>query len=392
MVVQSICSLFIKVGNTSTSELVAISTMDKADADYLKKIYTDPKHRTAFTSAAKLWKYIKLHGKDITRKQLKNWLSEQDVYTSHHPIVRKFPTRKVVTHGINDVWDVDLMDVSNLAEHNDGVRFIAIFIDIFSRYLYAEPMTDKSAPTTLTAIKNVFRRSGQQPETFRSDAGQEFLGKVVQEYLADREIYQQVTRNEKKANYAERVIQTLKKKIYRYLYYKITERYIDVLQDLVAGYNDNYHSSIKCAPSAVTAENEVELWAEQYIPEPTDYPKKLNINFKAGDLVRISNARHPFSKGYGQTYSEELFRIDVVHPTNPPTYVLKDLNGKVIAGLFYEREMVIVRSKDPATYERIYRVEKVLKERMKRGKKEYFIKWKGYGSNFNSWEPEKNLL
>ena len=63
----------------------------------------------------------------------------------------------------------------------------------------------------------------------------------MKEYLADCEIYQQVTRNEKKANYAERVIQTLKKKIYKYLYYHKTHKYIDVLQELVEGYNESYH-------------------------------------------------------------------------------------------------------------------------------------------------------
>ena len=103
------------------------------------------------------------------------------------------------------------MDMSNLAKYNDGVTFIVIFIDIFSRYLYVEPMKNKSTKETLSAIKRVFAKSQQQPETFQSDAGKEFVGKDVKQYLADHEIYQQVMRNEKKANYAEWVIQTLKK-------------------------------------------------------------------------------------------------------------------------------------------------------------------------------------
>ena len=186
--------------------------MDSADEKYLHQLYYNPKHSTAFSSASKLWQYVRLHGRNITKKQLYEWLSKQDVYTSHHPIIHRFARRRVVTRGLNDVWDVDLMDMSNLAKYNDGVHFIAILIDIFSRYLYVEPMKNKTTKQTLTAIKNVFRKSRLQPETFRSDAGKEFIGKDVKEYLADCEIYQQVTRNEKKANYAERVIQTLKKR------------------------------------------------------------------------------------------------------------------------------------------------------------------------------------
>ena len=85
------------------------------------------------------------------------------------------------------------MDMSNLAKYNDGVHFIAIFIDIFSRYLYVEPMKNKTTKEILTAIKNYFHKRRLQPETFKSDAVKEFIGKDVKEYLADHEIHQQVT-------------------------------------------------------------------------------------------------------------------------------------------------------------------------------------------------------
>ena len=366
--------------------------MDSQDEQFLHDIYLDTKHRTAFSSAEKLWKYIKLQGRNITRKQLNQWLMKQDVYTSHHPIVRKFPTVKVVTYGINKLWDADLMDVRNLADTNDGINYIAIFIDVFSRYLYAEPMEGKTAEDSVKAIKSVFSRSKQQPDKFRSDAGQEFLGKAVKEYLAEREIYQQVSRTEKKANYAERVILTLKKKIYRYMWYHDTDRYIDVLQDLVAGYNDNYHSSIKCAPSAVTKANETAIWAEQYLPEPSEKVQKIKYKFKVGDVVRISNNRHPFSRGYGQTFSEELFKIQIRHGSNPPTYTLVDLQDKKIDGLFYDQEMVLVGGYHPDSKDRVYRIEAVLKERIRKGKKEVLIKWKGYSNSFNTWEPASNLI
>ena len=369
-----------------------LDTMNKTEEKYLHDLYYNPRKKSAFAGFNKLWKYVRASGRNITRKNLNDWLSKQDVYTSHHPIIRRFARKKVVTRGVDDVWDADLLDMTKLSKDNDGVSFLGIFIDIFSRFLYVIPMKNKTTKETLYAIKEVFKESRSQPETLRSDAGKEFLGKEVKDYLADREIYQQIARNEHKANYAERVIKTLKGKIYKYLYANKTKRYIDALEDLVDGYNNSYHSGIKCSPSSVTKQNQYEVWVNQYIPQPRSkadqLKKKKKAKFSVDTLVRISNIRTPFSRGFGQTFSEELFVIKNVFPGIPITYRLKDLNGEEIKGLFYEPELVRVTGKDSKTN---YTVEKILGERTRKGKKQVLIKWKGYSNKFNSWEPVENL-
>ena len=40
---------------------------------------------------------------------------------------------------------------------------------------------------------------------------------------------------------------------------------------------------------------------------------------------------------------------------------------------------------------REYEVNKILGERKNRGRTEFLINWKGYGSEENQWEPEQNV-
>ena len=78
-----------------------------------------------------------------------------------------------------------------------------------------------------------------------------------------------------------------------------------------------------------------------------------------GYYVRISNAKNPFSHGFGQTYSEELFRVKHRYPSLPTTYTLGDLQKKKNSGLFYELEMVMVRGKDEDAE---YQIKKLLRQ------------------------------
>ena len=85
--------------------------------------------------------------------------------------------------------------------------------------------------------------------------------------------------------------------------------------------------------------------------------------------MQISNAKNPFSHGFGQTFSEELFRVRHRYPTSPTTYMIEDLQNKKISGLFYEPEMVLVLGKDEDDAE--YPIEKILRRRKVNGKNKF---------------------
>ena len=62
-----------------------------------------------------------------------------------------------------------------------------------------------------------------------------------------------------------------------------------------------------------------------------------DAKIKIGNHVRISKYKNIFAKDYSPNWSEEPFVISKVKNTMPWTYVISDLNGEGIDGMFYEK-------------------------------------------------------
>ena len=127
--------------------------------------------------------------------------------------------------------------------------------------------------------------------------------------------------NEEKSVVAERFIRTLKTKIYKYMMTISKNVYIDKLDDIVNEYNNTYHRTIKMKP--------VDVKDNTYI----DFKNDKNPKFKVGDHVRISEYKNIFAKGYTPNWSEEVFVIKKFKNT----YVINDLNGEEIIGIFMKK-------------------------------------------------------
>ena len=78
-----------------------------------------------------------------------------------------------------------------------------------------------------------------------TDQGTEFFNGHFQALMKEEDIELYNTYNETKASIVERLIRTLKTKMWRYFTAKKTMRYIDVLPDLVYSYNHSVHRSMR---------------------------------------------------------------------------------------------------------------------------------------------------
>ena len=298
--------------------------------------------------------------------------NEQLANELHKPIIRKFEKRRVYSTFKDNIWGADLADMQLLSKYNKGIRFLLCVIDIFSKYASVIPLKDKKGISIVKAFQSILKQSNKKPNKIWVDKGSEFYNAYFKKCLRDNDVVMYSTHNEGKSVVAERFIRTLKGKICKNMTSISKNVYIDKLDDIVDGYNNTYHTAIKMKP--------IDVKDNTYINTDKEINNK-DPKFKVGDRVRISKYKNIFAKGYMPNWSEEVFVIKKVKNTIPWTYVINDLNGEVIIGTFYEKEL-------QKTSQEEFRIEKVIR---RKGDKLY-VKWKGYDNSFNSWIDKASLF
>ena len=157
------------------------------------------------------------------------------------------------------------MYMSNLAKHNNGVKYLLLAIDIFSRFVFVQPLKTKTTSEVVKAFKNILKE-GRKPKLVRSDKGSEFTGSVKS--ILNKVGYIILSHKMKgKVKYAERAIKTIKNSIYRYISHTQKPVYIDKLQEFIYSYNHSFHSSICMSPSEVNEANKRGLWWYMFWPQ-----------------------------------------------------------------------------------------------------------------------------
>ncbi|XP_052761971.1 uncharacterized protein LOC128204608 [Mya arenaria] len=352
----------------------------------LEKFYFDEKNPAAYAGPQKLFRVIaKKYPGEFTLSYIKQWLGSQDAYSLQKPRRHKFKTANVRVTSIGEQLDVDLLSMANLADENDGVRFLLCAIDILSRKLWVLPLKTKTAKEVLGAMKDIMDNIAPiKIQKVRADKGSEFANRWFKKYMKDINVYFFTTNNPPKSNFVERVQRTLKEKLYRMMRHKRTYRYIYDLQNVVASYNATPHRGLKgLAPNEVNKDNEADVWARMYLKKsPKRQPTKAMILFRKGDLVRISFTKKPFQRAYQEQFTTEVFKVAVqLLKQGIPMYKLQDLKGDAIEGLFYTSELQKVNKDENS----LWFIERTLKKRKRNNKLQYFVEWQGFPKTFNSW-------
>jgi len=104
-----------------------------------------------------------------------------------------------------------------------------------------------------------------------------------------------------------------------------------------------------------------------------------------GEKVRKKYTVGPLEKSYYPNWSDHIYTVEKSIKEAKPLYHLKDYSGKRVKQRFYKEELQQVK-------ENLHRIEKIIKSKGSKEKKQHFVKWLNYPETFNSWVLDKDII
>ena len=373
----------------------------------LANLYHNVKSNASFSSERKLLKAAREFKKDITLKDVKTFLQTQKAHTRHGNVPHTYRKRIVIINAPGKLLSSDLADMSNIKDYNEGYRYLAFFIDCFSRKLDIIALKNKLGVTMAKALDEHLRGSGQNYTHLWVDLGTEYYNSHVKKICSKHNVTMySVHNNRVKAAYAERAIRSIKSKLYKIFTHFNTYNYTRYLKDVLDAYNNGPHKGLMgMTPNYVHGITDKKLLAEltekMTRQKITNYGSinrrrwQLDLSHRdvlaEGTHVRLltNKAEQIFNKSYEAIYTQEVFIVDSIRKEGGViAYSLKDLQGEPILGIAYRNEL------KQASLPTHYEIEKVIRRKLckKTNKQLALVKYMGYSDKFNQWIPAENVV
>lgn len=280
----------------------------------------------------------------IPLKRIQRFLDEQIPYGVHKPLRKNFKRNHYYVSQINELFEIDLVDLSSLSSQNDGYKFLLTIVDTFSKRAWVKMLKNKSGAEITKKFREITDGEGIRPMTVRSDRGKEFNNSTFLTFLKNRNIKHQFpsTTSAFKCSIVEIFNKTLKNKMNRYFTFARTKRYVNILDKLVQSYNHSFHSTIQMRPADVQVKHTPLIYANTHRKHVKEKP--TGILFNIGDHVRVvRKTKSAFKRGYTPNFSREIFNVvKIINKIPHALYVIADAEGRIIDGKLYSWELARV--------------------------------------------------
>ena len=95
----------------------------------------------------------------------------------YKPVARKFQTRRVNVHSMDEIWAADLIDMQAFSKDKNGIKYLLTVIDIFSKIVWIVPLKRKTGKKVACAFSRILKE--RRPCKTWVDRGREFYNKDV---------------------------------------------------------------------------------------------------------------------------------------------------------------------------------------------------------------------
>ena len=338
--------------------------------------------------------------------------------------VLEHPALALPIRDINDRVQADL--VFGLPLTKRGNKGIILIIESTAKHLYIRAIKTKTAEEIGFRMFRYSATYGLAKE-WLSDQGKEFLNKIVDALLKLCGTERKITSayHPRTNGASERANQTIINCLRKHAENNPDDW--DLWLDyIMISYNSRVHSSTNFTPYELMfgrKMNGFEKWENKSDEEENlslirrsaeikklheiDIPNAIkNIEKTQETQIKsqnkgkniINNSLEPNSKVFikvsmlqGKLDAKYRGPYTVVRRTDKGNYILKNNNGIELKSSYPLNKLKpvcdTVEDKDET-----YDIEKVIKERTRNGKKEYYVKWKNYSDEHNSWVKESDFV
>ena len=313
---------------------------------------------------------------------------------------------------------------------NSGKHYLHVLIDVHTRFVLLHAIPDKTKQTISQLWLNIFTTFGF-PKVVQSDNGTEFVNDHVRELTKNAGIdHRLVTPYHPRANgIAERSVQTAKRMLFK-LFNGIKHewdifvpfvQYCMNLKITTVHKHTPFHVMFGRQSNAFQDYSATEIPGE-FQPSEKEHEHTMNELEKRVGAMRemfhqVAHAGASIAKKRKTKFDAKvqqanilvgsyvMARADIRRSKSDPlndgpflvatnnksgTFTLQDLEGKLLPRNYTPSQLVPL-STSPQFAQESYEVERILDHRKINNRTEYLVRWAGYDSEDDSWEPYDNF-
>jgi hypothetical protein len=291
---------------------------------------------------------------------------------------------------------------------DNGFKYCLVVADVGSRLTDAQPIKDKTNANVLKAFQLIYKRNILSlPKQIDFDQGTEFKGTVAKWFEGKGIIvHLSVAYRHRQQGIVERKNQTIGKQ----LFMRMTE------EELLTGVPSRQW--ISDLPKVIMNMNK--KVTETKIPKPSDEymcegdackvlaeNTKVRVALNAPINVTDASLLHGKFRDTDIRWKVKpnIIKQVILQPNGPPMYLINDDKGNTDhRQAFTKNQLLVVKASEKQASEKairpvktnkgqkVYLIEDLVDKKKIKGKIYYFVKWRGFSSNENTWEPLSNLI